>query len=67
MIKKITTGATVHDEKEIRAVLEVLNTSTQMGECTSIFEQEVSKLFNKKYGIGVIRLISSTFGSYCFG
>ena len=24
-----------------------------MGECTSIFEQEVSKLFNKKYGIGV--------------
>ena len=53
MPKKVTTGATVHDENEINAVIDVLNKSTQMGNKTEEFEDKVSSLFDKKFGIGV--------------
>ena len=50
---RITTGATVHDNAEIEAVLKVLKTSTQLGDNTYSFENRISQLFSKKYGIAV--------------
>jgi CDP-6-deoxy-D-xylo-4-hexulose-3-dehydrase len=43
----------VHDEKEIAAVLNVLNTSTQMGKHVNQFENAISDLFLKEHGIMV--------------
>ena len=44
---------TVHDSKEIKAVVNTLKTSTQMGKKTREFEKKISQLYGKKYGIGV--------------
>lgn len=52
-MRKITTGATIHDKNEVDAVNKVLSSSTQMGENTYRFENSVAKLFSKKYGVGV--------------
>lgn len=46
-------GRTVHGEEEIAAVVEVLKTSTQMGPHVRQIENQVAKLFAKKYGIMV--------------
>ena len=46
-------GKSVHGKDEINAVLEVLKTSTQMGKNVKKFENRISKLFNKKYGLMV--------------
>ena len=44
-------GKTVHGEEEIEAVVHVLRTSTQMGTHVREFEQQVSRLFEKRHGI----------------
>ncbi len=46
-------GMTVHGEEEVRAVVEVLHTSTQMSKNVREMESRVAKLFSKKYGIMV--------------
>ena len=43
---------TIHGEEEIEAVNKVLRSSTQMGENTKKFENEIANLFGHKYGIG---------------
>jgi len=50
---KITYGKSVHDKKEIDAVVKVLKTSTAMGKNVSIFEKKIAKLFGKKYCVMV--------------
>ena len=56
MIKKyprVPYGLSVHGKEEIKAVNEVLKTSTQMGKNVNKFEKKISKLFEKKYGLMV--------------
>ena len=48
---KIPYAQSVHGQDEIDAVVNVLKTSTQMGENVSKMEDEVAKIFNKKYGL----------------
>jgi len=53
IITKIPYGKNVYDGKEIKAVLNTLKKSTQMGKSVNIFEQKISKLFSKKFGLMV--------------
>ena len=46
-------GLTVHGEEEIKAVIHVLRTSTQMGEHVRKMEEKVAALFDKRHGIMV--------------
>ena len=46
---KITYGKSVHDIKEINAVIEVLKSSTAMGKNVIKFEKKIAKQFAKKY------------------
>jgi len=46
-------GKTVHGQEEIDAVVQVLQTSTQMGRNVRALEEAVAGLYAKKYGIGV--------------
>ena len=48
---KIPYAQSVHGQDEIDAVVNVLKTSTQMGEHVSKMEDEIAKMFNKKYGL----------------
>ena len=50
---RVPYGCTVHDEKEIDAVVNVLRTSTQMGKHVAAMEQRVAKLYAKNHGIMV--------------
>ena len=50
---RVPYGLSVHDNKEINAVIKVLKTSTQMGKNVSTLEKRVAFLFNKKYGLMV--------------
>jgi CDP-4-dehydro-6-deoxyglucose reductase, E1 len=50
---RVPYGCTVHGEEEIKAVVNVLKTSTQMGKHVNEMEKRVSKLFSKNYGIMV--------------
>ena len=50
---RVPYGLSVHDNKEINAVVKVLNTSTQMGKNVALLEKKVAKLFKKKYGLMV--------------
>jgi CDP-6-deoxy-D-xylo-4-hexulose-3-dehydrase len=50
---RIPYGLSVHDNKEINAVIKVLKTSTQMGKNVSQLEKKVASLFDKKYGLMV--------------
>jgi len=52
-IPKISYGKNVYDNKEINAVIKTLNNSTQMGRSVSTFENKISKLFSKKFGLMV--------------
>jgi CDP-4-dehydro-6-deoxyglucose reductase, E1 len=52
-IPKISYGKNVYDNKEINAVIKTLNKSTQMGRSVSTFENKISKLFSKKFGLMV--------------
>ena len=48
---RVTYGKSVHNEKEIKAVLKVLKTSTQMGKNVRVLENKIAKMFNKEYGV----------------
>lgn len=48
---RVPYGSTVHGEEEIAAVVDVLNSSTQMGKKVSEFEQKISHLFDKDFGV----------------
>jgi len=50
---RVPYGLSVHGNPEIRAVINVLKKSTQMGKNVYEFEKKISKLFNKKYGLMV--------------
>ena len=49
MSENISYAKTVYGESEIKAVLKCLNESTQMGNYARKFENEIAKLFDKKY------------------
>ncbi len=50
---KISYGKNVYNKAEVNAVLKTLKTGTQMGRAVKIFENKVSKMFLKKYGLMV--------------
>ena len=50
---RVPYGLSVHGKDEIKAVTNVLKSSTQMGKNVSTFENKISKLFEKKYGLMV--------------
>lgn len=50
---RVPYGQTVHGQEEIDAVVNVLQTSTQMGKHVQLMESLVAKLFEKKHGIMV--------------
>lgn len=50
---RVPYGKSVHGSEEIKAVNTVLKNSTQMGKNVYQFENKVSKLFQKKYGLMV--------------
>ena len=50
---KISYGKNVYNNEEIKAVLNQLKKSTQMGKSVDIFESKIAKLFSKKYGLMV--------------
>ena len=43
----------VYNKAEVKAVLKTLKTGTQMGRAVKIFENKVSNMFSKKYGLMV--------------
>ena len=49
---RVPYAMTIHSEEEIRAVVEVLKTSTQMGLKTKEFEDKISKIYGHKFGVG---------------
>mgnify|MGYP001793433379 CR=1 FL=1 len=50
---RVNYGQTVHGQEEIDAVVEVLQTSTQMGDRVRNMQSRVAKLFDKQHGIMV--------------
>jgi len=50
---KISYGKNVYDNEEIKAVLNQLKKTTQMGKSVAMFENKIAKLFSKKYGLMV--------------
>ncbi len=50
---KISYGKNVYNQNEINAVLRTLKKSTQMGVSVKKFEENISNLFQKKYGLMV--------------
>ena len=50
---RVPYGLSVHGNEEIKAVVQVLKQSTQMGKNVFNFEKKIAKLFNKKYGLMV--------------
>ncbi len=50
---KINYGKSIHGNEEIKEVISVIKNSTQMGKKTKKFENKISKLFEKKYGLMV--------------
>ncbi len=50
---RVPYGKSVHGQEEIKAVLNVLKTTTQMGKNVTTFEKKIARLFDKKYGLMV--------------
>lgn len=50
---RVTYGKSVHNDREIKAVVKTLKKSTAMGKNVADFEKKIAKLFNKKYCIMV--------------
>ena len=50
---RVPYGSTVHGEEEIAAVVEVLNTTTQMSKNVSLFEEKIADSFSKEHGVMV--------------
>ena len=53
---RVPYAMTVHDSKEITAVVNTLKTSTQMGAKTKEFEKKIAHLYSKKIGLGLLFL-----------
>ena len=53
MKQNISYGKNVYNDEEINAVSKTLKKTTQMGKSVDIFENKISKLFSKKYGLMV--------------
>ena len=53
MKQNISYGKNVYNDEEINAVSKTLKKTTQMGKSVNIFENKISKLFSKKYGLMV--------------
>ena len=51
MTETISYAKTVYGQEEIDAVVRCLRESTQMGKYSRILEEEIAKLFDKKYGL----------------
>ena len=51
--ENISYAKTVYGKEEIKAVVNCLNKSTQMGVNARNFESKIAKLFDKKYGLFV--------------
>ena len=47
---RVPYGSTVHGDEEIAAVVNVLNTTTQMSKNVELFEEKIAASFNKKNG-----------------
>ena len=52
-MNKITYGKNVYGSEEIKAVNITLKKSTQMGRSVKKFENKISKLFSKRFGLMV--------------
>ena len=50
---RISYGKNVYNNEEIKAVLNKLKKSTQMGDSVQSFENKIAKLFSKKFGLMV--------------
>ena len=50
---RVPYGYSMHGQEEIDAVVEVLKGNTAVGDKTALFEQKISKMFGKKYGVMV--------------
>ena len=50
---RVPYGSTVHGKDEIDAVVEVLNTTTQMSKNVSLFEEKIAKSFEKSKAVMV--------------
>ena len=50
---RITYGKNVYDNEEIKAVVNQLKKSTQMGKSVRTFEKKISEIFSKKFGLMV--------------
>ena len=50
---KISYGKNVYGKEEIKAVLNQLKKTTQMGKSVTNFENKIAKLFSKKFGLMV--------------
>ena len=50
---KISYGKNVYNNEEINAVIKTLKKSTQMGTSVKNFEEKISKIFSKKFGLMV--------------
>ena len=48
---RVPYAMTIHDQKEIDAVVDVLKTSTQMGPKTREFEEKVAEIYGHKFGV----------------
>ena len=48
---RVPYAQSVHGQEEIDAVVNILKTSTQMGESVASMEEKVAGMFNKKYGL----------------
>ena len=51
---RVTYGQSVHGREEIKAVIKVLKSSTQMGKNVSALESKISKLFSKSTELWLI-------------
>ncbi len=50
---RVPYGSTVHGQEEIEAVIEVLNTTTQMSENVTLFEEKIAQSFEKSKAVMV--------------
>ena len=48
---RVPYGSTVHGEEELQAVIEVLKSSTQMGQNVTLFEEKIASIFEKEFGL----------------
>ena len=53
MSLRVNYAQSVHGKDEINQIIKVLKSSTQMGKNTREFEEKISKLFAKKFGLMV--------------